>query len=85
MTKPQDIDQIILKPAHWQLDDYHRAKQSLYQAMLEVIGEDEYSDDTDTTRRYAKLEYFEERLARNELRAEQRQRLKDLFGVGDES
>lgn len=59
------------------------AKQSLYTALLEVIGDDEDAE-------YERKEFgemsriFAVKESRNQLRAEQRKALKQYFGVGDE-
>ena len=45
MTQPTndsaEIDEILLKPASWQLDDWVKAKQQLHQELMAIVGEDE--------------------------------------------
>lgn len=96
MKKPQDIDEILSVwwDGHNQCDDscsdkYNQkeAKQSLYEALLEVIGEDEPHG------KWCDLVYWNDESVMcscdkeptDNLRNHQRYRLKDLFGVDDES
>lgn len=68
------IDDIILKPAHWQEDDYKKARQQLYELISgEVIGEDEGARNCPCAHEH-----------RNQLRQEQRTKLKHLFNIGEE-
>jgi hypothetical protein len=60
--QPDTIDEVLLKPAQWQLDDYVKAKAALSAIVAEIIGEFE-----PTTKARPPF-------VRNSLRAEQRQR-----------
>lgn len=41
------LDEIILKPAHWQLDDYKEARRELKNLFLELISDCEDYTHTD--------------------------------------
>ena len=72
------LDEIILKPAAWKLDDYTKAKQALYQLILtKVIGEDK--DVKGGLRANGIMTYDLTASYGNRLRAEQRQTLAKLF------
>ena len=78
------IDEILLKPASWKLDDYTRASEDLYQLILaEVIGEDEKHLNgqkmVNPTIDCNECDQPGASFIRNELRAEQRQTLAKLF------
>ena len=78
------LDEILLKPASWKLDDYTRASEDLYQLILaEVIGEDEKHLNgqkmVNPTIDCNECDQPGASFIRNELRAEQRQTLAKLF------
>lgn len=79
----QRIDEIVLKPAQWQLDDYQRDKAQLLQLIERVTNTVIGIDDTDTrghTQNPLNEKYHTKATkARNQLRAEQYQRLKELL------
>lgn len=52
-------------------------QNTIKEVLDKVVGEDEYSDEF-SNRKYAPLEEFEARLFRNELREEQRAKLKGI-------
>lgn len=72
-----DVGVEVLIPA------IENAKQSLYQALLDVIGDDE-NEHLNTFLDKGKSHSVDAQF-RNQLRHEQRQRLKDLFGVEEKT